>query len=174
MNFKVNSIYGTLFFIVAGILIFFLLKADRAVVIVRDNQKRKPIPIENNKYMDAHCGMILTTEEHAAEVISNDGITWFFHDPGGVPLWIKERGADIKSSADIWFLTADTKKWKKSTEVWFSLTDKTPMEYGFGAYEHKKKGYISYQEMELRMLRGENMRDPRVRKALLEKKNGDH
>jgi copper chaperone NosL len=174
LKIKASIIYLILFLIVAGVLISFVAKVERAIVIVRDNQKRVPIPVENNKYLDSQCGMLLETEEYAAEVISKEGITWFFHDPGGVPLWIKDRGEDFKKEADIWFMTLDTKKWKRSGEVWFSITDNTPMEYGFGAYEHKKKGYIPYKEMELRMLRGENMTDPRVKKALLEKANGDH
>ncbi len=157
-----------------GVLISFVMKVERAVVIVKDNKKRVPIPVGKNKYLDSQCGMLLEDENFAAEVISREGITWFFHDPGGVPLWIKDREEAFKKDADIWFMTLDTKKWKRSGEVWFSLTDITPMEYGFGAYEHKKEGYIPYREMEIRMLRGENMTDPRVKKALLEKAHGDH
>lgn len=174
MKIKASSIYVTLLLVVTGVLILFVMKVERAVVIVRNNQKRVPIPVGENKYLDSQCGMLLETEKFAAEVISKEGITWFFHDPGGVPLWIKDRGEDFKKDVNIWFLTLDTKKWLKSDEVWFSLTDITPMEYGFGAYENKKKGYISYKRMELRMLRGENMTNPRVKKALLEKENGDN
>jgi hypothetical protein len=171
---KANRIYLILFLFGAGLLVFSLVDVERAVVIVRDNEKRVPIPVGNNKYLDSHCGMLLESAEFAAEIISKDGVTWFFHDPGGVPLWINDRGDDFKKEVEIWFMTLDTKKWKRSGEVWFSLTDNTPMEYGFGAYEQKKEGYVPYKEMELRMLRGENMTDPRVKKALLEKAHGDN
>ncbi len=45
--------------------------------------------------------------------------------------------------------------------------NETPMHYGFGAYENLKEGMIDFNEMRLRMLRGENMSDPKIRKKLL-------
>ncbi len=42
------------------------------------------------------------------------------------------------------------------------------MHYGFGVHEDKKKGYIDFKEMRLRMLRGENMTNPKIRKKILQ------
>jgi hypothetical protein len=43
------------------------------------------------------------------------------------------------------------------------------MHYGFGAYENAnaKEGMIDFNEMRLRMLRGETISDPKIRKKLL-------
>jgi len=41
------------------------------------------------------------------------------------------------------------------------------MLYGFGAYSTLKDGLIDFETMRLKMLRGENMSDPYIRKKLL-------
>ena len=40
------------------------------------------------------------------------------------------------------------------------------MRYGFGAYEHLQNGFISFNEMRLKMKHGENMTNPFVAKEL--------
>lgn len=40
------------------------------------------------------------------------------------------------------------------------------MHYGFGAYEQPKEGLIDFNEMRTRMLRGENMNNPKIRQHL--------
>ncbi len=41
------------------------------------------------------------------------------------------------------------------------------MHYGFGAREKKCGECIDFEEMRLRMIRGENLTDPKIRKKLL-------
>jgi hypothetical protein len=41
------------------------------------------------------------------------------------------------------------------------------MGYGFGAYEFKQDGFIDFKTMKLKMLRGETMNNPAIRKKLL-------
>jgi hypothetical protein len=41
------------------------------------------------------------------------------------------------------------------------------MHYGFSAYEKKKENLISFDEMQIRMLRGEHMANPKIRKHIL-------
>ena len=43
------------------------------------------------------------------------------------------------------------------------------MEYGFGAYKKANKNFIDFETMRLRVLRGETLRDPYIRKRLLGK-----
>jgi hypothetical protein len=126
------------------------------------------LAIKPGEYQDAHCGMILDGLLYAGEVVAPSGKTWFFHDQGGIPLWLEKRS--FKEQAVIWVYTTDTHRWIKAQKAWFSLTDETPMHYGFAAYEQKREGFISYSEMALRMLRGENMTDPQVRQRLLREK----
>ena len=141
-----------------------------AIVVVEGNHSMQPLPIHNGEYQDAHCGMVLVNKQYAGQVIAPNGKTWFFHDQGGIPLWLENRS--FKNSAKIWVFTKDSQKWIEVRKAWFSLTDDTPMHYGFAAYERKKKYYIDYDQMRLKMLRGENMLDPQVKKRLLGLKNG--
>ena len=38
-------------------------------------------------------------------------------------------------------------------QTWYSRTDSTPMRYGFGAYEIKWDGFITFEEMTLKVLK---------------------
>jgi len=105
---------------------------------------------------------------YASEVIAPDGKTWFFHDHGGMVKWLEDK--PFKQNAKIWVYAKDSKKWIDVKEAYFSQTDITPMEYGFGAYQKKQKNFINFQEMSIKMLRGENMSNPQIRQKLLKSK----
>ncbi len=41
------------------------------------------------------------------------------------------------------------------------------MMYGFSAYENKQENIIYYEEVMMKMLRGEHMANPKIRKQIL-------
>jgi hypothetical protein len=41
------------------------------------------------------------------------------------------------------------------------------MLHGFGAYKDKIGGYMDYQQMSIKILQGETMADPKIRKRVL-------
>jgi len=135
------------------------------------NSEKKPLSFKDNSVQCPECNMFLVGKDYTVQVITNDNKTHFFDDPGCAILWLNENNIDDKDIV-IWFYTVDTKRWKKSDEVYFSISDMTPMRYGFGAYENKKDGLISYNEMKMRMLRGENMTNPKIRRKILENLRG--
>jgi hypothetical protein len=51
--------------------------------------------------------------------------------------------------------------------AWYGIKDATELRYGGGAREKKCVGCIPFEEMRLRMLRGENLTNPKIRKKLL-------
>ena len=142
-------------------------KVQNMVVIKENNLEKIPFTMELNKYQDSDCGMVITDLEYASQVVAPDGKTWFFHDHGGFIHWLEDKS--FKESAIIWVMSKDTKTWIDGRKAWYSLNDITPMGYGFGAYEHFKKGFVNFDEMRLKMLRGETMNNPKIRKKLLEK-----
>ena len=158
--------------IIASIVTLFLTMAQKEnmVVIKEGNLKKVPLKMELNKYQDSDCGMVITDLTYASQVIAPDGRTWFFHDHGGFIHWLKDK--KFKNDVKIWVMSRDTKRWIDGKKAYYSLTEKTPMGYGFGAYEHNKKGLISFDEMRLRMLRGKTMNDPITKKELLEANDG--
>lgn len=158
-------------FIVAVIVSLFLSLASsqQMIVIQEGNLKKLPLKMVVNKYQDSDCGMVIEDLDYVSQVIANNGKTWFFHDHGGFVHWLKDK--DFKDDVTIWVMSRDTKKWINGKTAYYSLTDITPMGYGFGAYENKSDGHVDYETMRLRMLRGETMNNPYIKQQLLLKKN---
>ncbi len=150
--------------IIAGIFIS-MAKKDAPVTIVPGNTAAKPLPIKLNHTNDTQCAMLIKSEENAAEVVAPDGRTWFFDDPGCMVLWLKDK--PFKDKATLWVHTIDTKEWLDARKAVYGVTDHSEMHYGFGARAKPTKETIGFDEMTLRMYRGENLTDPKIRKKLL-------
>ncbi len=150
---------------VVVILFISLSKKEDMITIEKGNIQKQPLPIKAGHVNDTQCRMIITDTSHACEVVAPNGNTWFFDDPGCMILWLKDKS--FKDDVVMWVKTLDTKKWIQAQKAWYTQTDKTPMHYGFGARQTYKKGYIDFEKMRLKMLRGENLTDPRIRKKLL-------
>jgi nitrous oxide reductase accessory protein NosL len=142
-------------------------KVQKMVVIKEGNLQKLPLEIVLNKYQDSDCGMVIEDMTYVSEVVAPDGKTWFFHDHGGFIHWLEDK--PFKDEAVIWVRTKDTQKWINAKKAYYSLNDITPMGYGFGAYEKSQKGFIDFDTMRLKMLRGETMNNPKIRKKLLGK-----
>ncbi|MDD3462601.1 MAG: hypothetical protein PHW07_03040 [Sulfurospirillaceae bacterium] len=132
------------------------------------NKEKIPLEYKDNTVQCPQCNMFLVGKKYTAQVITPDNKTHFFDDVGCVVLWFRDTKKDEQKST-IWVFTLDTNRWIDAKSSFYSLSDDTPMKYGFGAYEQKKEGFIVFDEMRLRMLRGENMSDPKIRKQLLGK-----
>ena len=139
-------------------------KENQPITIVKGNIEQKPLPLKLNFTNDTQCKMLIKTEENTAQVVAPDGRTWFFDDPGCMVLWLE--GKPFKESAKLWVHTLDSKQWVDAKTASYGVAEHTAMHYGFGAREKIDKS-IDYKEMRLRMLRGENMTNPKIRKKLL-------
>lgn len=159
----------TLIIIIAIIIIIFLSMSNtkQMVVLKEGNTTQTPLEIVLGKYQDSDCGMTIEDMTYVSQVVSSDGKTWFFHDHGGMANWLKDKS--FKDNAKIWVMSKDSKKYIDARTAWFSRTDTTPMGYGFGAYEIKQDGFISFDEMLLKVLRNEDLRNPYIKKELLGK-----
>jgi len=159
-------IFSTILIIAVLVTILLSLsKKEQPITIVKNNTTFKPLPIKLNFTNDTECKMLIKTEKNAVEVIAPDGRTWFFDDPGCMILWLQKR--DFKDRAVIWVHTIDTNRWIDARKAWYGVRDYTAMHYGFGAREKRCKDCIDFNEMRLRMLRGENLTNPKIRKKLL-------
>ncbi len=159
----------TVAILIAIIVTITLSLADKkhAKVILKGNIEKKAIDIKKKEYQCSTCKMEIEHLQFASEVVSKEGKTWFFDEIGCVVEWLENQ--PFKQSATLWSKTEDTDKWINAREAWYSKNSITPMSYGFAAQEHFKDGYINYETMRLKMLRGENMSDPYIRKQLLGK-----
>ncbi|WP_458701016.1 hypothetical protein ACKGJI_02685 [Sulfurospirillum sp. 1307] len=155
-----------LFPIVALIGIFYYANVTNANPTETINEKKIPLEIKDNTVQCPQCNMFIVGKKYTAQIVTSDNKTHFFDDPGCAVLWLDSH-RDYAKDRVFWVYTVDTKKWLHVEDAYFSISDATPMRYGFGAYENKKDGFIDYEEMKLRMLRGENMTNPKIRKKIL-------
>lgn len=163
---KIQPVLTVLVFAVIVAVLFFYLASTKKMIVVKDgNINQLPTEMESGIYQDSDCGMVIDDLSDASQVISKSGKSWFFHDHGGMIKWLEEK--EFRNSAKIWVMSRDTKRWIDAKEAFYSLKDKTAMGYGFGAYEKNGDGYVDFETMRLRMLRGETLRNPLIRKQLL-------
>lgn len=162
--------YFTILIIVVVIVLLFvsMSTSQNMTVVSTGNVQKKPIKIILHKFQDSDCGMVIDDLTYSSQVVSPSGKTYFFHDHGGMVHWLANK--NFKNDATIWVMAKDTKRYIDGRTAWYSRTDNTPMLYGFGAYENKKDGLIDFKTMSLHMLRGEDLRNPKIKKMLLEEK----
>jgi len=142
-----------------------LAQQKHLLVVYKGNHDHKVIDFTPGTYQCPECKMAINTLKFAAEAVLPNGKTFFFDDPGCLVLWLKDKPSNDQIT--LWIHTLDTQQWIDAKYAYFSRREQTPMKYGFGAYEQPKEGLIDFQTMQLKMLRGENMADPYVRKKLL-------
>ena len=168
MGKKLTPFLIIIMLIVIIVTIFLSLASSKRMIVIKEgNFKKIPIEMELNKYQDSDCGMVIEDLRYASQVIAENGKTWFFHDHGGFVHWLEDK--EFQDSAVIWVMSKDTHRWIDGKKAYYSLTDDTPMGFGFGAYENKVDGYINFDTMRLRVLRGETMNNPYIKQKLLGK-----
>jgi copper chaperone NosL len=146
--------------------IFLSVASQKEMIVIKEgNAEKVPLEMVVNKYQDSDCGMLIDNMDYISQVISPTGKTWFFHDHGGFVKWLEDK--EFRDSSVVWVMSKDTKKWIDGRTASYSLVDKTPMGYGFGAYENKVSTHVDFDTMRLRMLRGETLNNPHIRKQLL-------
>ena len=118
-----------------------------------------------NESICPQCNMPIASKKDSAKVINGKDVT-FFDDVGCAILWLKEKNIEVKNIKFMVY-SIDSKKYIDGEDAFYSINDKTPMNYGFGAYEQKKAGFIDFKEMQIKMFRGENLTDPKIRKKVL-------
>jgi len=157
------------FVVVIAILVILLLSFGNdqgAKYVYKGNTAHKIIKIKPKEYQCSECNMNIEALAYEAQIITREGNTYFFDDIGCVVLWLKNHKPEIVRIAT---RTLDTDRWVDAQKAWYTRTAHDPMGYGFAAYEKKKEGLVSYDEMKLLMLQGKNLHNPFVKKKLQEK-----
>jgi hypothetical protein len=134
-------------------------------VIHNGNHSHQPITIVENHFQDSQCGMTITNMKHSAQAVSPEGKTWFFDDVGCLALWYNN--IKFQKEAVLWVYTNDTNEYIDARTAWFDRISNTPMGHGFGSYKEKQDGFITFEEVTLKILRGEDLRNPFIKKELL-------
>ncbi len=140
-------------------------KEQQMLTVYLDNHAQLPVPLRVGHFQDTQCGMPIASEKDSAQVSLENGKTWFFDDIGCLALWLE--GKSFKSFAKVWVYTRDTKEWVDGRDAWYSLTDTTPMGYGYSAYAHQNGKRIGFDNVLAMMGRGEHLNNPHIRKERL-------
>ncbi|ABB44584.1 conserved hypothetical protein [Sulfurimonas denitrificans DSM 1251] len=119
-----------------------------------------------NKKSCPKCNMTLPTSNIHTAKLEDDSKSYYFDDFGCLVLWAKEKNISLVDKK-IEVFSNDTKRYIDAKAAYFIINDKTPMSYGFGAYENEVLNSIKVEEVELKMLRGEHMANPKIRKQIL-------
>ncbi|MBD3824031.1 MAG: hypothetical protein IE916_05930 [Epsilonproteobacteria bacterium] len=152
--------------VIAIVLLFFSLATTKRMVVIKEGNLQKiPLEITLHLYQDSDCGMVIESLDYASQVVAPDGKTWFFHDHGGFVNWLKDKS--FEQEATIWVMSRDTHRWIDARRATYSQNEITPMGYGFGAYEKPKENSIDFETMRLRVLHGETLNNPLIRKQIL-------
>ena len=163
---KVMPVFVVFVFIAIIVGVFLSLEHTQKMTVIKEgNKDRVALKMKVGKYQDSFCGMVIDDLDFASQVVSKSGKTWFFHDHADFVEWLKDK--KFKDSVVIWVMSRDTHRWIDGKKAYYSVDEETPMHSGFGAYEHKKENLIDFDEMRLRVLRGETMQNPKIRRKLL-------
>ena len=130
------------------------------------NHEKKPLEFKDNAVQCPQCYMYLVGKKHTAQAIDAASKTHFFDDPGCLILWARDKKIALETLT-LWVYSIDTQQWIDMKKAYFDIKEITPMEYGFAAYEHEGEGFIDFNEMRLRMVRGETMANAKIKKNLV-------
>ena len=134
------------------------------IEVYKKSQNGEPVEFKKGAVQCVECTMPLTTKLHTAQAVMPDGKVYFFDDPGCMAKWyLKQKSKNFK----LWVYTDDTHRYIEAQKAWYRLGDKTPMNYGFGAYEKRPEGGVDFKTFIAMMARGENLTNPALRKRYL-------
>ena len=113
-----------------------------------------PVEIRYGREVGEFCKMIISDPRYAAELRKAKGEKVYkFDDIGDAIHWLKQVKWKETGEMEFWVRDMKTgKKWLDARKVYYLGGQHTPMEYGFGAFEQKKKGTISFAEMRKKVI----------------------
>jgi len=163
---KLAPLLTTLIIVAIIMIVFFALASKEQMVTVhRGNYSQKPIKLNLHHLQDPQCAMVVEKNEFAAQLAAKSGKTWVFDDVGCMVLWQDKKV--FMDAPKLWVYTLDTHRWIDATRAYYSVDESTPMKHGFGAHERGDPSFLDYKQMRTRVLHGEDMTNPLIRKKLL-------
>ncbi len=133
--------------------------------VYKGNTEYKVVTVKSKEYQCSECNMDVEDMRYEAQIITQNGDTYFFDDIGCIILWLENHQPKI---VKIITKTIDTKSWIDVKKAWYSRVAPSPMGYGFAAFKVQEDGFVTYEEMKILMLQGKHLHDPFVKKKLLE------
>ena len=118
------------------------------------------------------CKMVISQRKYAVQVINPKAHrSYMFDDIGCTVLWFKDEKIEWEKEAIIYIADVNSGKFIDAKKAYYDIGLITPMDYGFSAYKDKNsvkfpKQIMNYEEVRLKILRGETMQNPLIKKGL--------
>lgn len=165
-RFLAPALVTALLIVCVVVLVLALGSRQRHVTIWPDNPTRQPVPMEPGRFQDTQCAMTIDDLTQACQAVDGRGRTWFFDDVGCLALWLDRRRD--RDEIVLWVHDAESGEWIDGRAAGYLLGGETVMGYGFVPYRDAPPGAVDFEQMLDMMVRGENLTDPYVRKAIRE------
>ena len=110
------------------------------------------------------CNMEINKSHLHSATLTKNGTIHYFDDIGCMILWSKENSVNTTKAK---VFSNDTNKYIDAVTANYKVGEKTPMSYGFSAYENSIDKPINLDIVTIKMLRGEHMANPKIRKQIL-------
>lgn len=121
---------------------------------------------KEDKQSCMECYMPLPGSQIHTAILIDGKDEILFDDVGCMLLWSQKNKIDVKIKQSKIFAN-DSKVYIDTAKAHFTINEKTPMLYGFSAYEKPCEKCIDFNEVVIRMARGEHMANPKIRKHIL-------
>lgn len=151
--------FKSLFFILNFLLLLFISGCNSSSAFSSEDSGDK------HKEVCPKCNMELPASNIYTAKLQAQNRNYSFDDIGCLVLWSQEKEINMD---DAEVFANDIQRYIDVSKAYFSFNEKTPMSYGFGAYEIEKENTIKMDDVKLRILRGEHMGNPKIRKQILE------
>lgn len=113
------------------------------------------------------CHMPLPSNDLHTAYLEENEKKIYFDDLGCLILYTHKKKTNLKR-VNVQTFASDTERFINPFKGYYRIDEKTPMMYGFSAYENKiDDSMIDFNEVTIKMLRGEHMGNPKIRKQLL-------
>ena len=118
--------------------------------------------------MCEQCKMVISERKYAVEVVNpNNGKAYKFDDLGCAIEWLRDNKISWEKEAKIYITDKISGRFIDAKNALYDVNSRTPMDYGFGAYSKQDmqngKKFIYYEEVRLKILRGETMQNPAMK-----------
>ena len=112
------------------------------------------------------CHMEISKSYLHSSILTKDNKNYYFDDIGCMILWSSKNHIDLREVETMVF-SNDSKKYIDAYTAYYKVNEKTPMKYGFSSYEMNQENSICFNKVIIKMLRGEHMANPKIRKQIL-------
>jgi hypothetical protein len=132
-----------------------------------DSAQNKSATIDPKGKICPQCNMPLSASSHEHVSYAKEGSdVVYFDDPGCMILWMEEQNKPM-NDLSLFIYSNDTFTYIDAKKAFYTQDDITPMNYGFAAYMKKGESMVTFKQMRLKMLRGEHLGNPKIRKQIL-------